>query len=133
MGISVTTVTIRDALHDKKDPDRLERYRTATADGRAWRGGNVDAWFLDALLERLAPHLPKHIFSQGVAPPPGPGDLAPEQCATVARALRSATAEDVVACYLPIDGIDPAPGLDFAATIAVLALRAAEDSGLAVF
>jgi hypothetical protein len=149
VGITITSTNVRDTLRAIPDTDRrLERHRAAKAAGQLWSGGNVDAWFLDGLLDRVAPQLPKGIFSQGAGESPGPGDLTPAECRELPLGLQAATASDVLACYAAPDGHDPefdaelaatlaAPGavagLDLAATIATLALGAANDGGLAVY
>ena len=132
MGFTTTTVGLRDGLRNAPIDRQLEQGRRARDEGRRRHDANVIAWFLDALTERLEPSLPKRIFSQGCADPPGPGDLPPTECLKLAEVLEQAEAEDVLACYRPIDGPDPSGGLEVAREFAELLRKAAADGGLAV-
>jgi hypothetical protein len=132
MGFTATTVGLRDALQNAPIDRREELCRRARDEGRRRHDANVIAWFLDALTERLEPSLPKRIFSQGCGDPPGPGDLPSTECLRLAEVLGHAQAEDVLACYRPIEGSDPAGGLEAAREFADLARQAAADGGLAV-
>lgn len=129
MGITITSIAVRAALDGERSSERRDRLR---AEGRLRSGPNPLAWFLDGLVQRLDPSLPRHIFSQAVAPPSGPGDLDQSACLQLAAALERARAEDVLACYAPADGDDPAPGLALARELARLVRRCASDGGMTV-
>jgi hypothetical protein len=135
VGITITTVNIRQRVTGRPNTDAWEaEHRRAKSQGQLVREPNAVAWFLDQLVARVAPALPDHIFSQGVADvPPGPGDLDAATCIALAQALEAATAADVLSSYAPIDGRDPEPGLEIAQSVAALARHAAGDGGLAIY
>lgn len=133
MGITITSVHARERMMQAHPDARLAELECAKRDGHVLGLPNVAAWFLDDLTARCAPALPERIFTQGVADPPGPGDLDAGACVALAEALESVTSADVLACYAPVDGSDPEPGLKLARSVAALARHVAGDGGLAVF